>query len=307
MVSMILHPRYLLIVSIVLALGGCASSPDNDSGTVPLPASPFSSGASAETLTQRELRLKVDELYRAARDALEASDYRTALTRYDLLISSFPFSVYSTQASLERIYALHRSFEPESALIAADRFVRDHPRHPRNDYVQYLRGLINEGRGQGFLSGLGYDATQDDVGYARRAFDDFGLLVQRYPDSPYNTDARKRMVLLRNRIAAHEMHVLRFYMDRGAFLAASRRAEHIVATYPGAPVIPEVLALMERAYRTLGLTEQAEATETLLRGNDLPTAADLGEAQVEPAWWEKLGTRVGSWFGLSGGSTEDET
>ena len=133
------------------------------------------------------------------------------------------------------------------------------------------------------------------------------LFTREMYDSPYNSDARKRMINLRNRIAAHEMHALRFYMDRGAFLAAARRAERIVATYPGTPVVPEALALMERAYRTLGLEEQAQATETLLRGNGLPTAADLGEAQVEPTWWVKVGTRIGSWFGLSGGSTDSET
>ncbi len=307
MASMISCLQRLIVISTIVMLSACASTGDRD--PVLPPSNPFGAASGSENLSQRELRLSVDQLYRAARSSLENGDYNTALTRYARITSEFPFSTYSTQASLEGIYALHRSFNPETALAEADRFLRDHPRHPANDYVQYLKGLINEGRGDGFLAGLGYDSTQDDVGFARRAFDDYAVLIQRYPDSIFNADARQRMIYLRNRIAAHEMHALRFYMERAAYLAAARRAEHIVATYPGSPSAAEALALMERAYRTLGLTEQATATEALLRGNGLPTAADLGAAEVKQGWFSRAGTRIGSWFGLSGGtaSVDDGT
>jgi outer membrane protein assembly factor BamD len=304
MASMISCLQRFIVISTLVLMSACASTPDDADPVLP-PTSPFA-GSTNEPLGAREQRLTVDQLYRAARTSLDNGDFNTALTRYDRLIGEFPFSAYSTQASLEQIYALHRSFNPDTAIAAADRFVRDHPRHPANDYVQYLRGLINESRGDGFLSGLGYDSTQDDVSFARRAFDDYAVLIQRFPDSIYNGDARQRMVALRNRIAAHEMHALRFYMDRNAYLAAVNRAEHIVATYPGTPSVPEALALMERAQRTLGLTEQATATERLLRGNNLPTAADLGDAEVEQGWFARVGTRIGSWFGLSGGNAETD-
>ena len=296
----------LMVISTLALLSACASTPDDNADPVLPPTSPFA-GPVDQPLSGRERNLTVAQLYRAARGAMEDGDFQTALTRYDRLIGEFPFSSFSTQASLEQIYALHRTFNPDTAIAAADRFVRDNPRHPANDYVQYLRGLINEGRGEGFLTSLGYDSTQDDVGFARRAFDDYAVLIQRYPDSIYNGDARQRMIALRNRIAAHEMHALRFYMERNAYLAAAKRAEHIVATYPGTPAVPEALALMERAQRTLGLTDQAIATERLLRGNNLPTAADLGEAQVEQGWFARVGTRIGSWFGLSDGDAETDS
>lgn len=296
----------LIVISTLILMSACASTPDDQDDPVLLPSNPIG-GLGEQTLSEREQRLSVDQLYRAARRALDNGDFNTALARYERLIGEFPFSAYSTQAALEQIYALYRSFNPDTAIAAADRFVRDHPRHPANDYVQYLRGLINEGRGEGFLTSLGYDSTQDDVGFARRAFDDYAVLIQRYPDSIYNGDARQRMIALRNRIAAHEMHALRFYMERNAYLAAAKRAEHIVATYPGTPAVPEALALMERAQRTLGLTDQAIATKRLLRGNNLPTAADLGEAQVEQGWFARVGTRIGSWFGLSDGDAETDS
>lgn len=286
--------RLLCSVMLIGLLSACASNKD---GALP-PDNPFGRDRG---MGQRELRLEASGLYRAARQSLESSDFTTAISRYDQLITRYPFSAFSTQAELERIYAYHRSFEPDRAIAAADRFLRDHPRNESNDYVLYLKGLINEGRGQGFLANLGVDTTKDDVSYARRAFEDFALLAQRYPDSIYVADARQRMIHLRNTIAQHEIHVVRFYMKRGALLAAARRAEHVAATYPGTPAAAESMALMERSYRTLGLTAQADAAEALLRGNGLPTAADLGEAKVEPNFLY----RVGAWFGLGGGSTDE--
>lgn len=279
---------WVLAVSAVLlagALAGCASKRD---GALP-PDNPFRD----QRLSQRELRLEASQLYRAARQSLESSDFATAISRYDRLIARYPFSAFSTQAELERIYAYYRNFEHDRALAAADRFLRDHPRHEANDYVQYLKGLINQSRGQGFLANLGVDTSKGDVSHARRAFDDFAVLVQRYPDSPYVGDARQRMIYLRNLIARHELHVVRFYVRRGAFLAAARRAEQIAANYPETPAAAEALALMERSYRSLGLEEHAEATRRLLAGNGLPTAADLGAAKVEPNWFYRMGARLG--------------
>src|SRR5690606_37219149 len=91
----------------------------------------------------------------------------------------------------------------------------------------------------------------------RRSFDDFGLLVHRYPDSPYVADARARMIHLRNRLAQHELTIVDYYMRRGAYVAAAKRAEQIVMQYPGAPAALNALVSLEQSYEALGLETQA--------------------------------------------------
>ena len=56
------------------------------------------------------------------------------------------------------------------------------------------------------------------------AFDDFQVLLQKYPSSRYAGDAWQRMVYIRNRLAEHELHVVDFYVRRGAYMAAAKRA-----------------------------------------------------------------------------------
>ena len=270
----------LLCISLVLA--GCAS----DGNTPPsVTDNPFRED---DRLSQRELRMEADEIYRDARSRLDSGDYMGAQERYDRLRGRYPFSDFATQAQLENIFARYRSFQPEQALAAADRFMREHPRHEAIPYVLYLRGMINFERNKSFFDGSELvDTTKRDVGPLRRAFDDFSQLIGRFPDSDYAADARQRMVYLRNRIAQNEMHVVRYYFDRGAWLAAARRAEDIIASYPGAPAALDAIEMLTRSYAELGLREQAEKARELLARVE-PVRAERVPVEPSRPWWHWL-------------------
>jgi outer membrane protein assembly factor BamD len=245
------------LAALTLVIAACSSTPDKDKPILPNPFKPGSQEA-------KEKKLDAEQLYKQARLALDSSDFSTAISRYGQIAARFPFTEYATQADLERVYALYRSFQPDESLGAADKFLKEHPRHPSADYVQYIKGLVNTTRDEGFSGFLGLDSTKEDVSYLRRAFDDFSLLAQKYPDSRYAGDARQHMIDLRNRIAQHDMHVVRYYVKRGAFIAAAKRAEQIVSQYPGAPVTIEAMQILEQCYRTMGLNDQADDAHKLL-------------------------------------------
>lgn len=251
-----LQNRLIQVCSLctVLLLASCAS--DGGSATPgSLREDPLRSNALDE---QRVARLNAAQLYASAREALNSSDYSTALQLYDRLDAQYPFTEFATQGRLEGIYAHYRGFSPELALSAADRFMRANPRHEHLDYVLYLRGLVNFDRGASdLLDMLDIDSSTRDPINARRAYDDFGRLVRRFPDSIYAPDARQRMVYLRERIARHEMSIARFYEKRRAWVATSRRAQDIISKYQGSAIMPEALAMLERSYTGLGLDERA--------------------------------------------------
>lgn len=250
------------------AISGCSS--DGTKEPTYRPKNPFAKSdrntpsAGKPAVTEQELKLEAGKLYRVARGALESSDFGEATLRYDLIAERYPFTEYATQAELEKIYAYNRDYKPDEALTAADRFLREHPRHARADYVQYLKGVIQAERDKGLTDALPIDPSKKDVGNLRKAFDEFALLIQKYPNSRYNEDARARMMDLRNRIADNEMHAVDFYLRRGAWLAAAKRAEQVIVQYPGAPATMSALKSLERSYRALGLKQEAEDAAKML-------------------------------------------
>jgi len=254
--------RILAATLVVVGLAACSSDPDK---------APIRNPLRPDVVSQREQRLQAAALYAAARQSLDQSDYEVAITRYDTLASRFPFTDYAIQGQLEKIFAEYRTAKSDEGLSDADHFLRDYPRHVHADYVQYLKGLINFERDRGLEAMFGFDTSKRDISNLRRSFEDFQILIQKYPTSIYCADARLRMIDLRNRIADHEMTVVRYYMRRGAYIAAAKRAEQVVAQYPGSPITVEALATLETAYRRIGLDAQAD------------DAAKLRQAYVDPS------------------------
>lgn len=280
----------LLQVCLLVTVGllfACSSSPKTDE--LDLPFDP--------NLTDEQLREEAARAYVAARKTLDGRDYNGAEQRYSFIAQRYPFTEFGTQAELERIFALYRMYEPERAITAADKFLREHPRHSRVDYVQYLKGLVRFESDPGLMGMLPIDSARADISDQRLAYDDFALVVQRYPDSVYAADARSRMVYLRNRIADHELNIVKFYVSRGAYLAAAKRAEQILVQYPGAPASFDALALMERSYREAGLQTHAADAEQVLLAQLAPEDAEAAQAR-SASWLQRLGSTLT--FGLLG-------
>lgn len=258
--------RILCLLSLAAVVGGCASKDKRDD-----PDNPFRAGTDVGSggVPQSEAVLKQEALkaYAKAHAALLNTDYEAATDQFTQLIARYPFTEFATQSELEKVYAQYRSFRPDEALLAADRFLREHPRHKSADYVQYLKGLINAARTESISDFLPIDTSKKDVNAERRAYDDFAVLAQRYPNSVYTGDARKRMIYLRNRIASHELSIVRFYVKRQAWVAVSKRAENLIAEYPGAPATADALSLLKLSYEKLGLTPQLADLDRIIAAN----------------------------------------
>jgi outer membrane protein assembly factor BamD len=149
-----------------------------------------------------------------------------------------------------------------------DGVIKLNPRHPNVDYAYYVKGLARFDQGRGFLDRISpLDPSQRDPGRALESFEDFSVLVNRFPNSRYAKDARKRMLYLRNNLAKHELHVANYYMRRGAYVAAANRAKYVVENYDRAPSVPRALVVMSKAYKVLGLTDLSDDVVRVLRLN----------------------------------------
>ncbi len=216
---------------------------------------------------ERIAKLEAPALYKHAHEKLVHGSFNEASKEFDTLMSKYPFSRYATQAQLEQVYALYRSYKPEAAIGAAMRFLQQHPRHPHVDYVLYLEGLINTDRNKSLTRHLGIKQSERDVSSLSAAFQDFALMAARFPNSRYVADARQRMIALRNEMAEHELDITLFYQNRGAWVAAARRAQGIIENYPGAPQTAQALLIMKACYAKLGLTDQVAQVDTLIQAN----------------------------------------
>ncbi len=207
----------------------------------------------------------VEQLYLEARAELNDGNYLTAIEYYETLESRFPFGKYATQAQIDVGYAYFKFDEPDSAITALDRFIKLHPRHPAVDYAYYMKGLVNFERGGTILDFVSErDLSEFDKNLLLRAYNDFQALMQRFPSSKYATDARKRMIYLRNELARADFNIASYYASRDAWIAVTGRTRFILENYQGSIVIQPTLELQLRAYQQLGLEELARDTQRII-------------------------------------------
>jgi outer membrane protein assembly factor BamD len=209
-----------------------------------------------------------EQFYQRALEQLNSNNFRRAISTYQGLESRFPFGRFAAQAQIEIVYAYYRGNDPEAARAAADRFIRLHPEDENVDYAYYMKGLASFIEDHGILSRfLPIDPTKRDPGAASESFNDFSQLLALYPDSVYAADARSRMVFLRNNLAAYEIHVANYYLERRAYIAAQRRGQYVVENFQGTPAVADGIAVMIESYLRLGLNELADTSLALLREN----------------------------------------
>jgi outer membrane protein assembly factor BamD len=209
-----------------------------------------------------------EQFYRRALEQLNSNNYNGSISTYQALESRFPFGRFAAQAQIEIVYAYYRNGDMEAARAAADRFIRLHPDNENIDYAYYMRGLSSFDEGSNFLSRFfPIDQTKRDPGRSRESFSDFAQLLALYPDSPYAADTRARMVFLRNNLAAYEIHVANYYLERRAYIAALRRGQYVVENFQGTPAVADGVAIMVEAYLRLGLNDLADTSLALLREN----------------------------------------
>jgi len=226
-------------------------------------------------------------LYGEAKDAMASKEWARAIKYFEKLEARYPYGRFAQQAQLEVAYCHFKEGERALAVAAADRFIKLYPNHPHVDYAYYLKGLINFNELQGFLSFLTTpDMTDRDPKSSREAFEAFKEVVTRFPDSKYAADSAARMRYLVNALASHEVHVARYYMKRGAYIAAANRAQYAIRHYPQAPAVEEAVFILVKAYDALGMTELRDAADRVMHKN-FPNSEYLksGGRKTDVPWW----------------------
>lgn len=231
-----------------------------------------------------------NELYAEAQAEMEELNYEKSIKLLETLQSRYPYGRYAQQALMEIAYANYKQNEPDAALSAADRFIKQFPNSSSLDYIYYLKGLINFNDNAGFFSRLSrQDPAERDPQTLRDSFDSFRELVARFPDSRYAEDARLRMQFLINTLSRSDIHIASYYLRRGAYIAAVNRANKVLKEFPQTRQTRDALQIMILAYNAMGENTLRDDAQRVL---DLNVAKDGIKPSISNtldssgSWWQ---------------------
>ena len=212
--------------------------------------------------------LTAEQLYTEGKLFLSAEDFINAIRVFEILEARYPFGKYSTQAMLDLAYAHYASDNKDESITEVNRFIRLYPNHPKVSYAYYLKALANFDKDANVLTRFfAHDPSRYDTTNLKNSFNDFTIVVNKFPNSEYAEDAINRLIYIKNQIAKNELYIAKYYNKRSAHVAAVNRVKYMLENYGGTPSTKDGLLLMVDSYNKMKMFDLAYDTARVLKQN----------------------------------------
>jgi len=201
---------------------------------------------------------KAISIYADAVEALNAGDAFYAASKFKDVESLMPQSKWAAKASLMASYAEYSRNSYSNAIFGLERHINNYPADQNIPYAHYLIAICY------------YEQILDekkDLQPLLLAKEKFEFIIQTYPNTDYAMDARFKIDLIIDQLAAKEMSIARFYMKTKKWIPALNRLKTVVEKYEKTVFIEEALHRLVEVYYRLGLIEEAQQAASILGYN----------------------------------------
>jgi outer membrane protein assembly factor BamD len=235
--------------------------------------------------------IPAEDLYNQGLARLKAHDYEGAAKKFGELDKQYPLSEWARKGLLMTTYAQFEKPSYDDAVQSAQRYIGLYPKSPEVPYMYYLAGMSY------------YNQVPDvmrDQTSAEKALQIFTQLLEKYPQSEYAADAKYKMQIARDQLAAKEMTVGRFYLTRKNYPAAINRFHDVLGKYQSTRHTEEALYRLTEAYLAMGVPHEAQTAAAVLGHNypdsqwykdahDLLKSGGLEPHEYAESWLSNLG------------------
>ena len=192
---------------------------------------------------------------------LAEEDWIAAKKYFAFVKARFPYSKYAVSAELGIADAEFGSASYIQAIEAYRLFVKFHPTHEKvqNGYASFqaVKAYQELLPTDFILMPPSFERDQATTADANRSLARF---LARYKDSEYLEEAKEFQVKLRQRLAAHEYYVAKYYWDRERPMGTVMRLRTLLDKYAGTPIDGDALFLLASAYEKVDMADRARET-----------------------------------------------
>ena len=209
-------------------------------------------------IKEKSLDLQIREAYSEGLDALEQGDVLFAARKFNEVEVLYPQSELAPKSALMAAYSYYIQDYYEDCIMELDRFLKIYPKNKNLDYAYYMLGVAY------------YEQIVDekkDTFSILKSKNYFEYLIKNYPNTEYAFDAAFKIELIEDILAAKELYVGRYYVDRKKWIPAINRFKNVVNDYDTTIYVEEALYRLVEIYYLLGLKEESKKYAALLGYN----------------------------------------
>ena len=235
--------RKIIIIFLLLILASCSSKNQEISENI---------------IKKNDLESEMIEAYNEGVKALNSGDPTYASKKFNEAEMLFPQSEWAAKASLMSAYAYWSQAYYSNSIDELNRFIKLYSNDKNLDYAYYLLAICY------------YDSIKDekkDLKYLLDSKKYFQIVIDKFPNTDFSLDAKYKLELINDFMAAKELYVARHYMKKQKWIAAINRLKNIMSNYETTVYIEEVLHRLVEVHYIIGLEIEAKKYAKILGYN----------------------------------------
>ncbi len=162
-------------------------------------------------IKETNLELEMIEAYKEGVKELKRGDVLLAAKKFNEAEILYPQSSVAPRAALMAAYSYYSQSYYGDSIAELDRFLRVYPNHKDIAYAEYILALCY------------YEQIVDekkDLEAIENSKKIFLNIIKKYPNSDFAIDSEFKLDLINDILAAKEMYVARYYLERKKWIAA---------------------------------------------------------------------------------------
>ena len=196
--------------------------------------------------------------YNEGLTALDNKDYMLAVKKFGEAEILYPQSIWAPRSALMTAYSYYVYERYFDTIFELERFLKNYPEHNRQNYAYYLLGLAY------------YEQIVDEKKDLEPIINSkkyFQIIINEYPGSEYAADAEFKLDLIKEILAAKEMYLGRYYIEKEKWIPAINRYKTILENYDDTIYVEEAIHRLVEIHYKVGLIDESKKYANLLGYN----------------------------------------
>ena len=209
-------------------------------------------------IKEKNMELQMIEAYKEGLKELNKGDALYAAKKFNEAEVLFPQSDYAPKAALMAAYSYYSQNYYGDAVAELERFIKIYPNHYNISYAEYLLGLCY------YEQIIDEKKDLQSIDNAKTIFLD---IVKKYPNTDFAIDANFKIDLINDILAAKEIYIGRYYLDKRKWISAINRFRTVTDDYDTTVYVEEALHRLVEIYYIIGLEDESQKYANLLGYN----------------------------------------
>ena len=208
----------------------------------------------------KETNQKVEMIsaYKEGMSLIEVNDYFAAGKKFLEAEILFPQSQWASKSVLMASYSYYMQDYYSLAISNLERYFDTYPKDKNKAYAHYLLAMCYYETIEG---------EKKDLAPIILSKKELNYIIKNFPETDYAYDARFKIDLINDVLAAKEVYIGRHYIKKGKWIPALNRFKSVLENYETTAHVEEAIHRLVEIYYKLGMEDESLKYASLLGYN----------------------------------------